>query len=130
MIESFDTLHRVYKIKKGRSGMKSDIEKFRSLSRVASAVMVLVACSFVCCMAFCVVGETIATVISLTAMLIFGTIATMLESAAHGNLICPKCGKRLLEPLREAYTKENRACYLRIANGEPVECMHCVTQVS
>ena len=110
--------------------MKSDIGKFRLLSRVAFAVMVVVAGLFVCCMAFCLVGKMVALAISLVAMVTFGIIAALLESAAYDNLICPKCGKRLLKPLRESYTKENRACYRQIAKGEPVACMHCGAKVS
>ena len=110
--------------------MKSDIRKFRLLSRVAFAVMLLVACSFLCCIAFCIIGDMVAMSISLVAILISGVIAALLESAAYDNLICPKCGRRILKPLREAYTKENRACYRRIAKGEPVECMHCGAKVS
>ena len=110
--------------------MKSDIGKFRSLSRVAFAVMVVVACSFICCMAFCFVGEMVAMAISLVVMVTFGIIAALLECAAYDNLICPKCGRRILKPLRESYTKENRARYRQIAKGEPVECMHCGVKVS
>ena len=126
-------LNRIYKIdriKKGRIDMKSDIARFRLLSRMAFAVMVLVTCSFIVCIAFCAAGKMVAMAISLTAMLICGGIAVVLESAAYDNLICPKCGKRILKPLREAYTKENRACYRQIAKGEPVECMHCGAKVS
>ena len=110
--------------------MKSDIGKFRLLSKLAFPVMVLVACSFICCIAFCVAGNMVAMAISLVAMFIFGGIAVVLESAAYDNLICPKCGKRILKPLRESYTKENRACYRKIANGETVECMHCGAPIS
>ena len=110
--------------------MKSNIGKFRLLSKVAFAVMVVVACMFICCIAFCVAGKMVAMSISLVAMLIFGGITVVLESAAYDNLICPKCGKRILKPLRESYTKENRACYRQIAKGEPVECMHCGAKVS
>ena len=110
--------------------MKSDIGKFRLLSRVTLAVMILVVCSFICCMAFCVVGKMVSMAISLAAMLIFGVIAAVLESVAYDSLICPKCGNRILKPLRESYTKENRACYRKIANGELVECMHCGATIS
>ena len=110
--------------------MKSNIGKFRLLSKVAFAVMVLVSGLFVCCMAFCFSGSMVAVAISVAAMLIFGIIAALLENAAYDNLICPKCGKRILKPLRESYTKENRACYRRIAKGEPIECMHCGAKVS
>ena len=128
--EGFDRINKIDRITKGRLDMKSDIGKFRLLSRMAFAVMLLVAGSFVCCMAFCIIGEMSATAISLVALLIFGIIAALLESAAYDNLICPRCGKRILKPLREAYTKENRACYRQIANGEPVVCMHCGAKVS
>ena len=87
--------------------------------------MVEVAGLFICCMAFCVIGEMVVMAISLMAMVTFGIVAALLESAAYDNLICPKCGMRILKPLRESYTKENRACYRKIANGEAVECMHC-----
>ena len=120
-----DRIYKIYKIEKGTHDMKSDIGKFRLLCRIAFAVMVLVACSFICCVALCVAGNMFAMAISLVAMFIFGGIAVVLESAAYDNLICPKCGKRILKPLRESYTKENRACYRKIANGEAVECMHC-----
>ena len=110
--------------------MKSYIGKFRLLSRVAFAVMVVVACSFICCVAFCVVGEMVGMAISLVAMVIVGIIAALIESAAYDNLICPKCGRRILKPLRESYTKENRARYRQIAKGEPVECMHCGAKIS
>ena len=76
--------------------MKSDIGKFRLLSRVAFAVMVVVACSFICCVAFCFVGEMVAMAISLVVMVTFGIIAALLECAAYDNLICPKCGRRIL----------------------------------
>ena len=110
--------------------MKSDIGKFRLLSRMAFAVMVVVAGLLVCCMAFCFVGKMVALAISLVAMVTFGIIAALIESAAYDNLMCPKCGRRLLKPLRESYTKENRACYRQIAKGEPVACRHCGAKVS
>ena len=125
-----EVLDRINRIKKRRCDMKSDIGKFRLLSRVAFAVMVVVAGLFVCCMVFCFVGKMVAMAISLVAMVTFGIIAALLENAAYDNLICPKCGKRLLKPLRESYTKENRACYRQIAKGEPVECVHCGAKVS
>ena len=125
-----EVLDRIDRIKKRRCDMKSDIGKFRLLSRVAFAVMVVVAGLFVCCMAFCFVGKMVAMAISLVAMVTFGIIAALIESAAYDNLICPKCGKRLLKPLRESYTKENRACYRQIAKGEPVACRHCGAKVS
>ena len=110
--------------------MKSDIGKFRLLSRVAFAVMVLVVGLFICCMAFCFVGKMVAMAISLVAMVTFGIIGALIENAAYDNLICPKCGRRILKPLRESYTKENRARYRLIAKGEPVECMHCGAKIS
>ena len=121
---------RIYRIMKGTLDMKFDIRKFRLLSKVAFSVMLLGACSFLCCMAFCFICEMVAMSVSLAGMLIFGGIAVVFESAAYDNLICPKCGKRILKPLRESYTKENRSCYRRIAKGEPVECMHCGAEVS
>ena len=124
-----DRINKISRIKKGRYNMKSDIGKFRLLSKVAFAVMLLVACSFLWCIAFCIIGDMVAMSISLVAILISGVIAALLESAAYDNLICPKCGKRILKPLREAYTKENRACYRRIAKCEPVECMHCGAKI-
>ena len=44
----WEVLDRIDRIKKRRCDMKSDIGKFRLLSRVAFAVMVVVAGLFVC----------------------------------------------------------------------------------
>ena len=43
-----DRIYRIDRIKKRRCDMKSDIGKFRLLSRMAFAVMVLVAGLFIC----------------------------------------------------------------------------------
>ena len=91
--------------------------------------MLLTAGALISVIAFSAIGEMVAMGIGLVMMFVFGGIALVFEWAAYDNLICPNCGKRILKPLRESFTKENRASYLRIDKGETVECVHCGAKI-
>ena len=91
--------------------------------------MLLAVGAFISVMAFSIIGEMVLMGIGLVTMFVFGGIGLVFEWMAYDNLICPKCGNRILKPLRELFTNENRASYRRIDKGEAVECVHCGTRV-
>ena len=109
--------------------MTTNFRKFRKQSRLAFTFMLLAVGAFISVIAFSVIGEMVAMGIGIAMMFVFGGIALVFEWAAYDNLICPKCGKRILKPLRESFTKENRASYRRIDKGEAVECVHCGAKI-
>ena len=109
--------------------MTTNFRKFRKQSRLSFVFMLLTAGAFISVIAFSVIGEMVAMGIGIVMMFMFGGIALVFEWAAYDNLICPNCGKRILKPLRESFTKENRASYLRIDKGETVECVHCGAKI-
>ena len=91
--------------------------------------MLLAVGALISVIVFSVIGEMVAMGIGLVMMFVFGGIGLVFEWAAYDNLICPNCGKRILKPLRESFTKENRASYCRIDKGETVECVHCGARI-
>ena len=93
------------------------------------AFMLLAVGAFISVIAFSSIGEMVLMGIGLVTMFVFGGIGLVFEWMAYDNLICPKCGNRILKPLRESFTKENRASYRRIDKGEAVECVHCSARV-
>ena len=105
--------------------MTTNFRKFRKQSRLSFVFMLLTAGAFISS----VIGEMVAMGIGLVMMFVFGGIGLVFEWMAYDNLICPNCGKRILKPLRESFTKENRASYLRIDRGETVECVHCGAKI-
>ncbi len=109
--------------------MTTNFRKSRKQSRLAFAFMVLATGAFISVIAFSIIGEMVLMGIGLVMMFVLGGIALVFEWMAYDNLICPRCGKRILKPLRESFTKENRASYRRIDKGEAVECVHCSARV-
>ena len=109
--------------------MTTNLRKFRKQSRLSFAFMLLTVGAFSSVIVFSVIGEMVAMGIGLVMMFMFGGIGLVFEWMAYDNLICPKCGNRILKPLRESFTKENRASYRRIDKGETVECVHCGTRI-
>ena len=109
--------------------MTTNFRKFRKQGRLSFAFMLLTAGAFISVIAFSIIGEMVAMGIGLVMMFVFGGIGLVFEWMAYDNLICPNCGKRILKPLRESFTKENRASYLRIDKGETVECVHCGAKI-
>ena len=93
------------------------------------AFMLLAVGAFISVIAFSSIGEMVLMGIGLVTMFVFGGIGLVFEWMAYDNLICPKCGNRILKPLRESFTKENRASYRRIDKGEAVVCVHCGARV-
>lgn len=109
--------------------MTTNFRKYRKQSRLSFAFMLLAVGAFISVIAFSSIGEMVLMGIGLVTMFVFGGIGLVFEWMAYDNLICPKCGNRILKPLRELFTKENRASYRRIDKGEAVECVHCGTRV-
>ena len=109
--------------------MTTNFRKFRKQSRLSFAFMLLTVGAFISVIAFSVIGEMVAMGIGLVMMFVFGGIGLVFEWMAYDNLICPKCGNRILKPLRESFTKENRASYRHIDKGEAVECVHCGARI-
>ena len=109
--------------------MTTNFRKFRKQSRLSFVFMLLAVGAFISVIAFSVIGEMVVMGIGLVTMFVFGGIGLVFEWMAYDNLICPKCGNRILKPLRESFTKENRASYRRIDKGEAVECVHCSARV-
>ena len=109
--------------------MTTNFRKFRKQGRLSFAFMLLTAGAFISVITFSIIGEMVAMGIGLVMMFVFGGIGLVFEWMAYDNLICPKCGNRILKPLRESFTKENRASYRRIDKGEPVECVHCGARI-
>lgn len=109
--------------------MTTNLRKFRKQSRLSFAFMLLAAGAFISVIAFSVIGEMVVMGIGLVMMFVFGGIGLVFEWMAYDNLICPKCGNRILKPLRESFTRENRASYRRIDKGETVECVHCGARI-
>ena len=109
--------------------MTTNFRKFRKQGRLSFVFMLLTAGALISVIAFSAIGEMVAMGIGLVMMFVFGGIALVFEWAAYDNLICPKCRKRILKPLRESFTKENRASYRRIDKGETVECVHCGARI-
>lgn len=93
------------------------------------AFMLLAVGAFISVIAFSSIGEMVLMGIGLVTMFVFGGIGLVFEWMAYDNLICPKCGNRILKPLRESFTKENRASYRRIDKGEAVVCVHCGARI-
>ena len=109
--------------------MTTNFRKYRKQNRLSFVFMLLAAGAFISVIAFSVIGEMVAMGIGIVMMFMFGGVALVFEWAAYDNLICPKCRKRILKPLRESFTKENRASYRRIDKGEAVECVHCGAKI-
>ena len=109
--------------------MTMNFRKFGKQSRLSFVFMLLAAGAFISVIAFSVIGEMVAMGIGIVMMFMFGGIALVFEWAAYDTLICPKCRKRILKPLRESFTKENMASYRRIDKGEAVECVHCGAKI-
>ena len=109
--------------------MTTNFRKFRKQGRLSFAFMLLTAGAFISVIVFSVIGEMVVMGIGLVMMFVFGGIGLVFEWRAYDNLICPKCGNRILKPLRESFTKENRASYRRIDKGETVECVHCGARI-
>ena len=109
--------------------MTTNFRKFRKQSRLSFVFMLLTVGAFISVIAFSIIGEMVAMGIGLVMMFVFGGIGLVFEWMAYDNLICPKCGNRILKPLRESFTKENWASYRRIDKGETVECVHCGTRI-
>ena len=109
--------------------MTTNLRKFRKQSRWSFAFMLLAAGAFISVIAFSVIGEMVVMGIGLVMMFVFGGTGLVFEWMAYDNLICPKCGNRILKPLRESFTRENRASYRRIDKGETVECVHCGARI-
>ena len=109
--------------------MTTNFRKYRKQNRLSFVFMLLTAGAFISVIAFSIIGEMVLMGIGLVMMFVFGGIALVFEWAAYDNLICPKCGKRILKPLRESFTKENRASYRRIDKGEAVVCVHCSARI-
>ena len=109
--------------------MTTNFRKFRKQSRLSFVFMLLAVGAFISVIAFSIVGEMVLLGIGLVTMFVLGGIALVFEWMAYDNLICPKCGNRILKPLRESFTKENRSSYRRIDKGEAVECVHCGTRI-
>ena len=109
--------------------MTTDFRKYRKQTRLSFAFMLLAIGAFISVIAFSIIGEMVVMGIGLVMMFVFGGIALVFEWAAYDNLICSNCGKRILKPLRESFTKENRASYRRIDKGEIVECVHCGAKI-
>ena len=106
--------------------MKTDFRRFRFLSRVATVILIVAVASFVLAMVFLDGNYRIAAVLPL---MILGLVGAMVEAAAYDCLICPKCGKRIVKPLRESFTKENRQRFKAIDQGLPIKCIHCGQEV-
>ena len=109
--------------------MTTSFRKFRKQSRLAFVFMLLAVGAFISVIAFSIIGVMAVMGIGLVMMFVLGGIALVFEWMAYDNLICPKCGNRILKPLRESFTKENRASYRRIDKGEAVECVHCGAKI-
>ena len=109
--------------------MTTNLRKFRKQSRLSLAFMLLATGAFISVIVFSVIGEMVVMGIGQVMMFVFGGIGLVFEWMAYDNLICPTCGKRILKPLRESFTKENRASYCRIDKGETVECVHCGARI-
>ena len=109
--------------------MTTNFRKFRKQSRLSFAFMLLAVGAFISVIAFSSIGEMVLMGIGLVTMFVFGGIGLVFEWMAYDNLICPKCGKRILKPLRESFTRENRASYRRIDKEEAVECVHCGARI-
>ena len=109
--------------------MTTNFRQYRKQSRLSFVFMLLAVGTFISVIAFSIIGEMILMGIGLVMMFVFGGIALVFEWMAYDNLICPKCGNRILIPLRESFTKENRASYRRIDKGEAVECVHCGARI-
>ena len=109
--------------------MTTNFRKFRKQSRLSFGFMLLAVGAFVSVIAFSIIGEMVLMGIGLVMMFVFGGIGLVFEWMAYDNLICPKCGNRILKSLRESFTKENRASYRRIDKGEAVVCVHCGARV-
>jgi len=109
--------------------MTTNLRKFRKQSRWSFAFMLLASGALISVIVFSVIGEMVVMGIGLVMMFVFGGIGLVFEWMAYDNLICPKCGNRILKPLRESFTRENRASYRRIDKGETVECVHCGARI-
>ena len=109
--------------------MTTNFRKFRKQSRLSFAFMLLAVGAFISVVSFSIIGEMVLMGIGLVTMFVFGGIGLVFEWMAYDNLICPKCGNRILKPLRESFTKENRASYRRIDKGEAVVCVHCGARI-
>ena len=109
--------------------MTTNLRKFRKQSRLSLAFMLLATGAFISVIVFSVIGEMVVMGIGQVMMFVFGGIGLVFEWMAYDNLICPKCGNRILKPLRESFTKENWASYRRIDKGETAECVHCGARI-
>ena len=74
-------------------------------------------------------GDMTAFGISLAVALPLGVLAAILECAAYDNIICPKCGCRIADSMRESFTRENLVRHRAISARKPVACVHCGAMV-
>ena len=109
--------------------MTTNFRQYRKQSRLSFVFMLLAVGAFLSVVSFIIIGEMVLMGIGLVTMFVFGGIGLVFEWMAYDNLICPKCGNRILKPLRESFTKENRASYRRIDKGEAVVCVHCGAKI-
>jgi len=106
--------------------MRFNATKFRVLGRLSFVFMILAIVPF---FGLLIVWGILGLGYGMVAMFVFGGTAVMLECAAYDNIICPMCGQRLVTPLRESFTKENRKRFAAIYKGLPIKCIHCGKEV-